>query len=281
MSGKKKTTAKAPAAAPGAKKEAKKGFRSEISHLFKKAPRDFRVGRDILAKRDLSRYVKWPRYVRIQRQRTILKKRLKVPPAINQFSRTLEKNQAQNLFKLLVKYRPETKDQKKKRLVEAAKAEVKKDESEEAKAAKKPKVIKYGLNHVTNLIESKKAQLVIIAHDVDPIELVVWIPALCRKFEIPYCIVKGKARLGYLVHKKTATVIALTDVKKEDQAALTQLSTSFRSLYNDNLADRKKWGGGIMGVKANHVTKYRAQLAAKEAQKQGQAAAPVAVAAAS
>jgi len=280
MSGKKKTTAKAPAPAPGSKKEPKKDWKSEHSHLFRKAPRDFRVGRDILAKRDLSRYVKWPRYVRIQRQRTILKKRLKVPPALNQFSRTLEKNQAQNLFKLLVKYRPETKDAKKKRLVEAAKQEVKKEESEEAKAAKKPKVIKYGLNHVTNLIEAKKAQLVIIAHDVDPIELVVWLPALCRKFDIPYAIVKGKARLGYLVHKKTASVIALTDVKKEDQAALTQLSTNFRALYNDNVNDRKKWGGGIMGTKANHVTRYRAQLAAKEAAKQGAAAVqPVVVAA--
>ena len=44
-----------------------------------------------------------------------------------------------------------------------------------------------------------KAQLVIIAHDVDPIELVVWLPALCRKMEIPYCIVKGKARLGAVI----------------------------------------------------------------------------------
>jgi len=37
---------------------------------------------------------------------------------------------------------------------------------------------------------------VLIAHDVDPIELVVWLPALCRKMNVPYCIVKGKARLG-------------------------------------------------------------------------------------
>nr|KAJ0188496.1 hypothetical protein LSAT_V11C900494100 [Lactuca sativa] len=44
-----------------------------------------------------------------------------------------------------------------------------------------------------------KAQLVIIAHDVDPIELVVWLPALCRKMEIPYCIVKGKSRLGTVI----------------------------------------------------------------------------------
>jgi large subunit ribosomal protein L7Ae len=277
MSGKKKTTSKAPAAAPSSKsKEAKKDFYSEHSHLFKKAPKDFRVGRDILAKRDLSRYVKWPRYVRIQRQRAILKKRLKVPPALNQFSRTLEKNAAQNLFKLLVKYRPETKEQKKKRLVEAAKSEAKKEETEEAKAAKKPKVIKYGLNHVTTLIESKKAQLVIIAHDVDPIELVVWLPALCRKMDIPYAIVKGKARLGYLVHKKTASVVALTEVKKEDQAALAQLNSSFRALFNDNVNDRRKWGGGVMGIKANHVTRYRQKLAEKEAAKHGSVAAPAA-----
>ena len=34
------------------------------------------------------------------------------------------------------------------------------------------------------------AQLVCIAHDVDPIELVIWLPALCRKMNIPYVIVK-------------------------------------------------------------------------------------------
>jgi hypothetical protein len=30
-----------------------------------------------------------------------------------------------------------------------------------------------------------KSQLVVITHDVDPIELVVWLPALCRKMEVP------------------------------------------------------------------------------------------------
>jgi hypothetical protein len=38
-------------------------------------------------------------------------------------------------------------------------------------AAKKPVAVKMGLNHVTSLIEEKKAQLVVIAHDVDPIEV--------------------------------------------------------------------------------------------------------------
>jgi len=45
-----------------------------------------------------------------------------------------------------------------------------------------------------------KAQLVVIAHDVDPIELVVWLPALCRKMGVPYAIVKGKSRLGQVRH---------------------------------------------------------------------------------
>merc|ERR1712127_3903 len=71
-----------------------------------------------------------------------------------------------------------------------------------------PAVLKYGLKHVTYLIEQKKAKLVVIAHDVDPIELVVFLPTLCKRMGIPYCIVKGKGRLGPLVHKKNAAVVA-------------------------------------------------------------------------
>jgi len=40
--------------------------------LFKKNPRNFRIGGDIQPKRDLTRFVKWPKYIRIQRQRRIL-----------------------------------------------------------------------------------------------------------------------------------------------------------------------------------------------------------------
>lgn len=55
---------------------------------------------------------------------------------------------------------------------------------------KKPIVVKYGINHITHLVESGKAQMVVIAHDVDPLELVVWLPALCKKMGVPYAIVK-------------------------------------------------------------------------------------------
>ena len=52
----------------------------------------------------MTRFVKWPEYVRLQRQKVILSQRLKVPPAIAQFSHTLDKNTATQLFKLLNKY---------------------------------------------------------------------------------------------------------------------------------------------------------------------------------
>ena len=70
-----------------------------------------------------------------------------------------------------------------------------------------------GVNTVVKLVEQKKAQLVVIAHDVEPIELVLYLPALCRKMGVPYCLVKGKARLGALVRRKTCTSLCLTQVK--------------------------------------------------------------------
>lgn len=255
---------KGKAASKGKKGSAKKDFKSTHAHLFKKRPLDFRTGRDYRPaskQKNLSRLVKWPRYVRLQRQKSILKKRLKIPPSIDQFNRTLDKNQASNLFRLLSHYRPETKEDKKGRLLEAAEKEAK---NQDLQAGGKPKVVKFGINHVTELIEKKKAKLVVIAHDVDPLELVLWMPALCRKMGVPYCIVKGKARLGHVIHKKTATALALTEVSKEDAAKLKQLTESFNTFYNLSLSDRRKWGGGIMGIKAQHVVKKQQQAIAKE-----------------
>lgn len=66
------------------------------------------------------------------------------------------------------KYRPESALQKKNRL--KAKAEAKVAKKEEA-PSKKPNMLRAGTNTVTKLVEQKKAQLVVIAHDVDPIEV--------------------------------------------------------------------------------------------------------------
>jgi len=193
--------------------------------------------------------VRWPEYVRLQRQKKVLNLRLKVPPAIAQFQNTLDRNTAAQTLKLLNKYRPESKVQKKERLHQEATAVEQGKKKEDV--SKKPYTAKYGLNHVVGLVENKKASLVIIAHDVDPIELVVFLPALCRKMGVPYAIMKGKARLGTVVHKKTAAVLALTEVKSEDKSELSKLVSTINEGYTAKYEEhRRHWGGGIMGAKA-------------------------------
>lgn len=260
---KKAASGKKVAPAPAAAKTGAKATKKVSNPLFEPVKRNFGIGQDIQPSRDLSRYVKWPEYVRLQRQKAILKKRLKVPPAVNQFTRTLDKNTATALFKLFNKYRPETKQDKKARLSAAA---AKVAEGGKAEQAAKPMFVKYGINHLTALIENKKPALVAIADDVDPIELVIWLPALCRKMGVPYCIVKGKARLGAVVHKKTATALCITDVKAEDKKELADLVGAIKANYNDKDAEiRRSWGGGIMGQKSVHKTEARAKVLAKEA----------------
>lgn len=235
-----KRVAKAPLAAK-AKKDSKPS-----NPLFEKRNRTFGVGGAIIKsqKRDLHRFVKWPKYVRLQRQRRVLGMRLKVPPALNQFTKTFDRQQASVLFNLLMKYRPEDKVAKKERLLAEAEAA----EAGNTTDKKKPVVVKYGLKHITSIIEAGKAQFVVIAHDVDPIELVVWLPALCKKMDVPYCIVKGKARLGTIVNQKNAAALCLTETKPEDQREFAKIVESARSMFND--AGRIKWGGGIMGIKS-------------------------------
>jgi large subunit ribosomal protein L7Ae len=234
--------------------------------LYPSRPRAFQVGGEIRpAGRDLSRFVKWPKYVRLQRQRAVLYQRLKVPPAIHQFTKSIGKQEAMTVFTLLNKYRPETPAAKKQRIKEAAAAKASggKDESK-----KVPYVVKYGLKHVTTLVEEKKAKLVLIANDVDPIELVLWLPALCRKMQVPFMIVKDKARLGALVHMKNAACVAVTGVDKSDESQLKLLSDLALEKFNNNADLVRKWGGGIMGLKTQAKLDKRAKaVAAEEAKK--------------
>jgi large subunit ribosomal protein L7Ae len=174
-----------------------------------------------------------------------------VPPAIAQFSNTLDKNTATQLFQLLNKYKPESKQEKKARLLAEAEKREKDGDKATTKDSKKPVFAKYGLNHVVALVEAKKAQLVVIADDVDPIELVVFLPALCRKMGVPYVIVKGKARLGLITGKKTSAVVAVPDVRSEDSQALANLVSAAKANYLDKYEDaRRHWGGGVRGNKS-------------------------------
>lgn len=260
--------AKAP---EGQKKEkkAKKGLKGktraeilkQMNPLFERKQRNFGIGNAIRPKRDLTRFTKWPQYVQLQRQRRILMTRMKVPPTINQFTKTVDKATATQLFKLLNKYRPETEQAKKQRLVQIAQAKAKNESTENIK---KPLAVVQGLNSVVRAVEQKKAKLVVIAHDVDPIELVVWLPTLCRKMNVPYCIVKSKSRLGTVVHQKNAAALAFVDVNKDDKNELAQLASVFTETFNNNKDLRRQWGGGRLGSKAAHKKQKRERAIARE-----------------
>jgi len=265
--GKKKTIGKKVAAPPplAAKKtEAKK----QKNPLLEKRPRNFGIGQDIQPTRDLSRFVKWPRYIRVQRHKRILEERLKVPPPINQFNHALDRTTAKQLFRLLDKYRPETRAARKARL--KARAETKAKGKDDA-PTKRALALKQGANCVTRAIEQKKAQIVVIAHDVEPLELVLFLPTLCRKMGIPYCIIKGKSRLGRLVGRKTCSCVALSHVESADKSSLTKVVEAVKANFNDRFDEiRRHWGGGILGAKsAARIAKVERAKIKEAAQKVG------------
>lgn len=66
------------------------------------------------------------------------------------------------------KYKPETRQEKKARLQARAEGKAK---GKEDTPTKRPPVVRQGVNTVTTLVEQKKAQLVVIASDVEPIEV--------------------------------------------------------------------------------------------------------------
>lgn len=115
------------------------------------------------------------------------------------------------IFNLAEKYKPLSKRGKK--LLLLHRAQMRAGGKADEPADRKPSM-RAGIREVTSAIQQKKAKLVLIAHDVDPIEIVLTLPALCRKMGVPYCIVKGKARLGLMVQRKTCSCLAFTTLRE-------------------------------------------------------------------
>ena len=228
------------------KPKPKEKIKSVKHALCQPNPKNFRFGNDVRPRIVKSRFVKFPRYVQLQRQKRILMKRLKCPPALAQFFDPLDRDTCRKVYKALEKYTPETRKEKHERLKNEAKEQVK-DKKKEKKDDKKPITVKCGLNHVTYLIEQKRAKLVLIAADVDPIETVVFLPSLCKTEDIPYAIVPSKERLGKLANKKTCTCLALTDFK-ENAAELENLCKIFRERFQGPPLHSRKPEKGVKAI---------------------------------
>jgi len=202
---------------------------------FEKRVKSQGIGRKIFYKRDLTRFVKWPKYIRIQRQRRIFCQKLKIPPAIFQFTRTLDKNMTSQLFQLLSSYKKN----------EGIKTNTSFKKSLDIKKIKNSILIRHGINTVAKLVKNQKSLFVLIAHDVNPIDCVVWMPTLCSKMGVPYCIVKNKSKLGSLVNRKTTSCITLTYLNSKDNESLEKLLECFRKNFNERYSEAiNRWSEG-------------------------------------
>lgn len=230
-------------------KKAKKPEKQQ-NPLFIPRPRERPIGKRPWAKRDLTRFTKWPKYIVMQRQKSLLLQRLKVPPALHQFhkSNAMDAHQTREVLSLFHKYRPETKVGRRIRMKKEAEDQA---AGKDTVQTKRPRHMCQGINRVVTSVCQKKAKLVVISHDVDPVEIIVYLPALCRKMGVPYCIIKSKARLGALVRMKTCTAVCLNDVEAADKGALSRVIEMVNDKFTNRFDDlRKIWGGGQLSAKA-------------------------------
>ncbi len=90
--------------------------------------------------------------------------------------------------------------------------------------------VRVGTNEVTKSSERAEAKLVIMAEDVDPVEILAHVPMLCEEKRIPYLYVPKKQRLGQSVGlSKAAASVAVVE-PGEGKGLLEELSQTFSSL---------------------------------------------------
>ena len=90
--------------------------------------------------------------------------------------------------------------------------------------------IRVGTNEVTKSSERAEAKLVIMAEDVDPVEILVHVPMLCEEKRIPYLYVPKKQRLGQSAGlSKSAASVAIVE-PGEARQLLEELSSAYPTL---------------------------------------------------
>lgn len=83
--------------------------------------------------------------------------------------------------------------------------------------------VRKGTNETTKSIERGLAKLVYIADNVDPVEIVLHVPLLCRDRKAPYLIVPDKKVLGNTVGLAVAASCAAIEDPGQAQKQLNEL----------------------------------------------------------
>jgi large subunit ribosomal protein L7Ae len=90
--------------------------------------------------------------------------------------------------------------------------------------------VRVGTNEVTKSSERAEAKLVIMAEDVDPVEILVHIPMLCEEKRIPYVYVPKRQRLGQSAGlTKSAASVAIVE-PGEAKVLLDELAQAYPTL---------------------------------------------------
>ncbi|HEV8048978.1 MAG TPA: 50S ribosomal protein L7Ae [Thermoplasmata archaeon] len=90
--------------------------------------------------------------------------------------------------------------------------------------------VRVGTNEVTKSSERAEAKLVIMAEDVDPVEILVHIPMLCEEKRIPYVYVPKRQRLGQSAGlTKSAASVAIVE-PGEAKLLLDELTQAYPTL---------------------------------------------------
>jgi large subunit ribosomal protein L7Ae len=90
--------------------------------------------------------------------------------------------------------------------------------------------LRKGTNEVTKLVERGEAQMVVMAEDVTPEEILAHMPLLCEEKAVPYAYVPSKQELGVAagLGKATASVAVLDPGKGKPM--LDELAAKARAL---------------------------------------------------
>ncbi|MBY8996740.1 MAG: 50S ribosomal protein L7Ae [Candidatus Sifarchaeia archaeon] len=96
--------------------------------------------------------------------------------------------------------------------------ELQKKALEALEIAKDTGRIKKGINEATKSIERGIARLVIVAEDVEPQEVIMYLPGLCDDKKAPYIFVKSKVDLGNAagIERPTAAVAIIVEGKAKE-----------------------------------------------------------------
>jgi large subunit ribosomal protein L7Ae len=96
--------------------------------------------------------------------------------------------------------------------------ELQKKSLEALEIAKDTGRIKKGINETTKSIERGIARLVIVAEDVEPPEVIMYLPGLCDDRKAPYIFVPSKKDLGAAagIERPTAAVAIIVEGKAKD-----------------------------------------------------------------